>query len=175
MLQWLEAITSLCMLNRVRVLRSALGCCSTAILQGAIVFKSLPRLCNPDPDRSSVAIDSMPGVMTDRFPTIDLWRVVDETAEKGGDDLLQALQWMRVMAQSGVDIPINTFKQLAGVIRDNNCPLEQAMTLVEAMVAAAWLKPVGKQDLLRLIAHMHGRYNDFVIDQFKSSSSSEPL
>ncbi|EJD52997.1 hypothetical protein AURDEDRAFT_180591 [Auricularia subglabra TFB-10046 SS5] len=158
MLQWLEAITSLCMLS-----------------SQAIVFRSLPRLCNPETDRTSVSLDNMVGAMADRFPTIDLWRVVDETAQKGGDDLLQALQWMRIMAQSGVDIPMSTFKQLAGVVRDNNCPLPQAMTLVEAMVAAAWLKPMRKQALQRLISHMHGRYCSSICEEFKTASSPTSL
>ncbi|KZV90247.1 hypothetical protein EXIGLDRAFT_720571 [Exidia glandulosa HHB12029] len=158
MRQWLKAITSLCVLN-----------------PGAIVFKSLPRLCNSDTDRSSTVLDAMPGVMTDRFPTIDLWRVVDETAQQGGPDLLEALQWMRVMAQSGVDIPINTFKQLAGVIRDSGSPLEQAATLVEAMVAGVWLKPARKQALQRLITQMHGRYSDFILEQFRAAPSPQWL
>ena len=107
---------------------------------------------------------------------MDLWRVVDEFAEKGGDHLLEGLQWLRVMAQSGVDIPTLTFKRLAGVIRDTGSPIAQAMTLVEAMVASVWLKPGDKHDLQFLLEQMHSRYVKSICANFsKSEEDSQAM
>ncbi|KAH7103835.1 hypothetical protein BKA62DRAFT_694808 [Auriculariales sp. MPI-PUGE-AT-0066] len=149
MLRWLDAITPLCMSHK-----------------GAIVFRSLKGICHPGPESSSAVEKSADPKA--HVVSIDLWRVVDEYAEKGGDDLLQGLQWMRVMAQSGVDIPTLTFKRLAG-------PLAQAMTLVEAIVAVVWLKPSDRHDLHRLLEQMHDRYSDSICSDFRTMEDPQTL
>jgi hypothetical protein len=102
----------------------------------------------------------------------DPWHIVVNTASAGIDGLERGLKWLRVMAQSGVDIPQTTFAQVSAFARDFNASFEVSQILVETILASVWVKSLGKQELLGIIAALHLRFVDSIEAKFEMDDNT---
>ncbi|KDQ07904.1 hypothetical protein BOTBODRAFT_180257 [Botryobasidium botryosum FD-172 SS1] len=143
-----------------------------------IVVPALLRLFEHDAKtarRSTVLFDMLATVNPISGIFIDPWRVIIDVASEGGECLLRSVRWLRVLAQSGVDIPVSTFMQISAFARDFQAPFEIYEILVEAILAFIWIKPVGVQDFLKLISNLHVRLADDINERLLAASHLAPV
>lgn len=67
----------------------------------------------------------------------------------------RALRWLCIFAASGVEIPIAIFGQFAASASTFQVGLEDCLVLIKAALYAAWLRPIGRQDLQVVAAILH--------------------
>ena len=129
-------------------------------------YPSLPRLFNLEVEtsRRSVVVESFSPIATDEagFWAVDPWRVVTTAAEEGISGLRRALEWLQILARSGVSIPVSTFMQMSAFARDYAASFELHHSLLESIVASCWLRSQGAQDLFPVITVMHGRLEAWI-------------
>lgn len=108
-------------------------------------------------------------------PLLDPWRVVIDVAAQDRDGLKKGLDWLRIFACSGVDIPINTFLQISALARDLDATFEDHVKLGETAFMAIWIKSLGRQDLHKLISDLHDRYANYILVQLEAENDNEQL
>lgn len=122
-----------------------------------VVFKYLPRLFSSEDlsYRRSIADDGMDEDVA-RY-MMDPWRVIVDAASDDTAGLERCLQWVLVLARSGVEIPNNTLMQLAAFARDFHAPFLTHSILMEALLYSVWVKSMGRSDLLDMIYAVFSR------------------
>lgn len=87
----------------------------------------------------------------------DPWRVVVDAASEDTAGLERCLQWVLVLARSGVEIPNRTLMQLSAFARDFNAPFITHSILAEVLLYSVWIKAFGRGELLTLISSLYAR------------------
>ena len=108
-----------------------------------------------------------------RVPLIDPLRAILSLATQSEDGLSQSLLYLSLLAKSGVNIPTSFFVQFSNLI-DFNGPnsLNNANTLVKAILLSLWQTASGRQELQSLIAMLHSRVANQVLECLSSGEGS---
>lgn len=93
---------------------------------------------------------------------VDPWRVIVDAASEDTAGLERCLQWVLILARSGVDIPDTTLMQLAAFARDFGASFITHALLVEVLLFSVWLKSYGRSQLLSLISSIYLRQSDWI-------------
>ncbi|KZO98231.1 hypothetical protein CALVIDRAFT_36906 [Calocera viscosa TUFC12733] len=140
-----------------------------------MVVRTLPRIFQTEPEtarRSTMALDSALDQELSLSDLIDPWRSVTSIASEGIEGVARSLRWVLVLAQSGVNIPEMTFRQIAGFARDFQAPLDVQLNLVHAIFASIWVRSLGRQDLAALIEILLERNEESLVISVKHRSPS---
>lgn len=135
-----------------------------AVIQPAI-FKNLPRLFNAEDysvNRLSVADEATNPDISQYMA--DPWRVIVDAASEDTAGLERCLQWVLVLARSGVEIPNNTLMQLSAFARDFGAPFITHSILAEVLLYSVWVKSFGRSELLGLISSVYARQSGWLKD-----------
>jgi len=92
----------------------------------------------------------------------DPWRVIVDAASEDTAGLERCLQWVLVLARSGVEIPNSTLMQLSAFARDFRAPFITHSILAEVVLYSVWVKSFGRSELLSLIASLYARQADWL-------------
>ena len=108
-----------------------------------------------------------------RVPLIDPLRAILSLATRSEDDLSQSLTYLSMLAKSGVSIPTSSFVQFSNLI-DFNGPssLNNANTLLKAILLSLWQTAIGRQELQGVIAMLHSRLANQVLECLLSGEGS---
>jgi hypothetical protein len=87
----------------------------------------------------------------------DPWRAVVRVAGEGQDGLLRSLQWLCVLARSGVEIPVAVFMRFSALTTEYNASMTDSLLLVKSVMSATWLKYAGRSELQVLFSELHAR------------------
>ena len=138
-----------------------------------MVFKNLPRLFSSDEARKS-GIDDYTNYNVVSY-MVDPWRVVVDAASDDTAGLERCLQWVLILARSGVDIPDTTLMQLSAFARDFGASFITHALLVEALLFSVWLKSFGRAQLLSLVSSLYLRQSDWIKDGLKKKEGLEVM
>lgn len=100
-----------------------------------------------------------------RVPLIDPIRAILSLATQSEDGLSRSLLYLSMLAKSGVNIPTSFFVQFSNLV-DLSGPnsLNNANTLLEAILLSLWQTAIGRQELQSLIAMLHSRLANQVLE-----------
>jgi hypothetical protein len=88
--------------------------------------------------------------------------------------LRKVLNWLRIFAASGVEIPVATFMQVSNGARDLDASFDDDAQLCETILLSVWMKSLGRQELQKVITDIHWRNASTVLDAF-GVHDEEPL
>jgi len=128
-----------------------------------VIFKNLTRLFSADDysmNRLSVGDESANADVSQYMA--DPWRVIVDAASEDTAGLERCLQWVLVLARSGVEIPNNTLMQLSAFARDFNAPFITHSILAEVILFSVWVKSFGRNELLALISSLYTRQSNWL-------------
>jgi hypothetical protein len=108
-----------------------------------------------------------------RVPLIDPLHAILSLATQSEDGLSRSLLYLSMLAKSGVNIPTSFFVQFSNLI-DFNGPnsLNNANTLLKAILLSLWQSAIGRQGLQSLIAMLHSRLANHVLECLLSGGGS---
>lgn len=131
---------------------------------------SLPRTFSHDaetshhsganPDLMETQVESLGSTM------IDAWRPVIRISSKSKEGLSRGLQWLCLLARSGVEVPITVFTRFSTLVIEHNSSLTDSLLLVKAVMFSTWLKSVGRQELQVVFSQLHTRLAPTIKAQF---------
>lgn len=134
-----------------------------------VIFKNLPRLFNIEDsaiNRHSLADENGDNNVSQYL--VDPWRVIVDAASEDTAGLERCLQWVLVLARSGVEIPNSTFMQLSAFARDFDAPFITHSLLAEALLYSVWFKSFGRSELLHLVSSLYTRQAVLIKERLKS-------
>lgn len=137
------------------------------------VFKNLPRLFSSEDysvNRLSVA-DEATNVDVSQY-LADPWRVIVDAASEDTAGLERCLQWVLVLARSGVEIPNATLMQLSAFARDFSAPFITHAILAEVLLYSVWVKAFGRGELLTLISSLYARQSAWLKNGMANSNQT---
>lgn len=141
-------------------------------LKQPVVFKNLPRLFSSDDARRSVEDYANSDIAS---YMVDPWRVVVDAASDDTAGLERCLQWVLILARSGVDIPDTTLMQLSAFARDFGASFITHALLVETLLFSVWLKSFGRAQLLSLVSSLYLRQSDWIKNGLKKKEGLEVM
>lgn len=108
-----------------------------------------------------------------RVPLIDPLHAILSLATQSEDDLSRSLLYLSMLAKSGVNIPTSFFVQFSNLI-DFNGPnsLNNGNTLLNAILLSLWQTAIGRQELQNIIAMLHSRLANQVLECLLSGEGS---
>jgi hypothetical protein len=108
-----------------------------------------------------------------RVPLIDPLHAIWSLATQSEDGLSRSLLYLSMLAKSGVNIPTSFFVQFSNLI-DFNGPnaLKNADILLKAILLSLWQTAIGRQGLQNLIAMLHSRLANQVLECLLSEEGS---
>jgi hypothetical protein len=128
-----------------------------------VIFKNLPKLFSADDysvNRLSVADEATNPDISQYMA--DPWRVIVDAASEDTAGLERCLQWVLVLARSGVEIPNSTLMQLSAFARDFDAPFITHSILAEVLLYSVWVKSFGRSELLSLISSLYARHSSWL-------------
>ncbi|KAH8117558.1 hypothetical protein DFH11DRAFT_1504486 [Phellopilus nigrolimitatus] len=142
-------------------------------------ISTLARLFNRDAEGSVRWTSAFDATITSfehiNDPLVDPWRIVISVASRDYDGLRKGLNWLRLFALSGVDIPVTTFLQISALARDLEASFEDHVLLGEAAFMAIWIKSLGRQDLQKVISDLHDRCGSRILERIRSNSNAKQI
>lgn len=87
----------------------------------------------------------------------DPWRIILHAAKADEEGLQRGLRWLCILARSGVEIPVATFREFSSLTQRFNSSWQQSSLLVEALFCATWLRSLGRQELQAIVSSLHHR------------------
>jgi hypothetical protein len=88
-------------------------------------------------------------------------------AKQSPSSLSQALDWLVMIARSGVDIPITIFDRFTSLVATEDATLRQVHSLVHAMTISLWLRSIGRQYFQTLLGRLHSFIASKVVTSLK--------
>lgn len=100
-----------------------------------------------------------------RPPLMDPLHAILSLASQSEGGLTRSLLYLSMLTKSGVNIPSSFFVQISKLI-DFNGPnsLDNANTLLKAIFLCLWQTSIGRQELQSLIAMLHSRLANQVLE-----------
>ena len=90
-------------------------------------------------------------------------------ARLSSTSLSQALNWLVMIARSGVDIPISVFDKFTSLVATEEATLRQVHSLVHAMTISLWLRSIGRQFFQTLLGRLHSVIAPKVVKTLKET------
>ena len=108
-----------------------------------------------------------------RVPLIDPLRAILSLAAQSEECLSRSLLYLSMLARYGVNIPTPFFVGFSNMI-DFKGPnsLNNANTFLKAILLTLWQTAIGRQELQSVIAMLHSRLANQVLDCFLSGEGS---
>jgi hypothetical protein len=104
---------------------------------------------------------------------VDPWRAVFRVAGEGQDGLLRSLQWLCVLARSGVEIPVAVFMRFSALTTEYNASMTDSFLFVRSVMSVTWLKYAGRPELQVLFSELHARLAPQIVQCFESGIAVE--
>lgn len=82
----------------------------------------------------------------------------------------QSLEWLCLLARSGVDIPVRVFLRLSELALQCNRSAPECFLLADAALSATSLMSIGRQALQKMISDLHSRFALSLVDPNLSPS-----
>jgi hypothetical protein len=139
------------------------------MIQQPAIFKNLPRLFGIEDsaiNRRSLLDETGDSNVLQYL--VDPWRVIVDAASEDTAGLERCLQWVLILARSGVEIPNSTFMQLSAFARDFEAPFITHSLLAEALLYSVWFKSFGRSELLHLVSSLYTRQAVWIKQKLKS-------
>ena len=92
-----------------------------------------------------------------------------KVARLSSSSLSQALDWLVMIASSGVDIPISIFEKFTSLVATEGATLRQVHSLVHAMTISLWLRSIGRQFFQTLLGRLHSVIAPKVVKTLKGT------
>lgn len=89
------------------------------------------------------------------------------------DSLSRSLQWLCILASSGVEISDANLLRYPNIMTRYENPLSDALTLVRAVLSSVWLRSIGRQGLQRLFGLLHAHYTPEVLESLTKEVAAE--
>ncbi|KAG9038422.1 hypothetical protein FRB95_001279 [Tulasnella sp. JGI-2019a] len=128
-------------------------------------FPSLRRL-NDRPTsavlRASV-IDSLKPYNFGGTLDTECWRIVLDSAADGLQGILRATRWLRILAQSSVEVPQTALLQLAARTQHPDVPFHIHVIIAEAMFCTAWIGPLDRHDLIAILSQLNVQHAAYIL------------
>ena len=142
----------------------------------ALTFRSLPRLFNREADSSRRMSTINDGTLIPPETVhTDPWKVFIDVASEGIDGLERSILWLRVMARSAVEIPVQTLKQLFTLAQDFRTPLAATVSLLESTMTSMWLKTFGDEGLDSVMVEINVIWADDLLFRMQSEDDIEAM
>uniref|UniRef100_A0A0W0F9A2 Uncharacterized protein n=1 Tax=Moniliophthora roreri TaxID=221103 RepID=A0A0W0F9A2_MONRR len=103
--------------------------------------------------------------------SFDPWGLVLQTASESNDGLQRGLNWLRIFASSGINIPYATFERMLQLLDQFGASTSHSLVFVNSMLSSVWLKPLGRDQLQRLVATLHVRLHPILIARLKEQGN----
>ncbi|KAG8877254.1 hypothetical protein FRB97_003555 [Tulasnella sp. 331] len=132
--------------------------------QTVTAFPSLRRL-NDRPTSAVLRASVIDSLKTSNIGTsldVECWRVLLDTASGDLQDVLRAMKWLRVLAQSSVEVPQAALLQLATRAQHSDIPFSTHVIIAEAIFCTAWIGSLGRHDLIAILSHLNGRHATYI-------------
>ncbi|RXW20753.1 hypothetical protein EST38_g5104 [Candolleomyces aberdarensis] len=97
--------------------------------------------------------------------------VLVQVAGQSPSSLSQALEWLVMVARSGVEVPIQVFEQFLSLVTAPTGILLQAHSLVHAMTLCLWLRSLGRQNLQAILGRLHLSIDSSITAALKSTDT----
>ncbi|KAF5315600.1 hypothetical protein D9611_004713 [Ephemerocybe angulata] len=123
------------------------------------------RLSSVDSDLPKPNDNEATAAKTDPFSTLT------QVAQQSSGSLTQALDWLGMIARSGIDIPINVFNQFTTLVTGPNAILGQAHSLVHIITLCLWLRSIGRQFLQTLLGRIHTAIGPQIVSALKGKDN----
>lgn len=121
------------------------------------LHRLIPRETDASQRFSTVAADPSSAAEGVAVTSIDAWRVVKQVGSQSKDGFSRSLQWLCAFARSGVDVPLSIFEHFSSLATNFQASLSESTLLVDALLAASWLKPTDRTQLQNILASLHSR------------------
>lgn len=135
---------------------------------------SLPRIFPRDAEtfqRSGANPDLVETQGEGLGPTmIDAWRPVIRISSESKEGLSRGLQWLCLLAHSGVEVPVTVFTRFSTLVTEHKSSLPDSLLLVKAIMFSTWLKSVGRQELQIVFSQLHTRLAPIIKAQFANGN-----
>jgi hypothetical protein len=141
-----------------------------------VTFKSLPRLFNHDTGASRRTSTINDGALAlPESAHIDPWKVFVDVASQGIDGLERSILWLRVMAYSAVDIPVQTLKRIFTLARDFRAPLATTVSLLESTMCSMWLRTFRNEGVDTIMVQTNVIWTDDLLFRMQSEDDGEEM
>ncbi|KAI0035078.1 hypothetical protein K488DRAFT_44141 [Vararia minispora EC-137] len=98
---------------------------------------------------------------------MDPWSIIMRSALSSQATFQQAIQWLAMMATSGVDIPTAIFHQFADLSNRFALSVLDTLPLVQGVFSSVWLRSLGRQELHAVIAALHIRLTSDIVNDLR--------
>lgn len=105
-------------------------------------------------------------------PNIDPWHAILRVASESREGFSKSLQWLCLLARSGIDIPRATFMQFSALAKHYDSGLTDSLLFVKAVFHSTWLKSLGRQELQVLFSELHVRLAPRIINWLKCENEA---
>lgn len=95
------------------------------------------------------------------------------TATKSG--FQRGLNWINLFTSSGVDVPVPIFLQFATLTTKFKPSLADCSVLVDAALAASYLRPIGRLELQPIIGLLHEYLSPVILGSIQASESTREV
>jgi len=89
---------------------------------------------------------------------VDPWDIFNSLAFSDAAGLERSLLWLRIMALSAVDIPIETLRRLFQQVIDCHAPIRTIVMLLECTMTSLWLKALSGYEIHKDVIRIHSLY-----------------
>ena len=86
---------------------------------------------------------------------VDPWLVLIKTADEAEGGLRRAVRWLRILAQSSVDVSVETLEHLVVLSQKGGVELAVAVDLAEAVFASAWSSKLNRPGLAHIASSLY--------------------
>ncbi|KAF7793229.1 hypothetical protein EIP86_004339 [Pleurotus ostreatoroseus] len=84
----------------------------------------------------------------------------------------RGLNWLNLFTSSGVDVPVPIFMQFASLTSKFKPSLADCSILVDAALAACYLRPIGRLELQPIIGLLHEYLSSVILDRIQASENA---
>ena len=84
----------------------------------------------------------------------------------------RGLNWLNLFTSSGVDVPVPIFMQFASLTSKFKPSLSDCSILVDAALAACYLRPIGRLELQPIIGLLHEYLSSVILDRIQASENA---
>ncbi|KAF9454513.1 hypothetical protein P691DRAFT_770412 [Macrolepiota fuliginosa MF-IS2] len=123
-------------------------------VSSSALLRSFPRGSD---HRTTTMIISATGESLDRSVGLetDPWQVITDITQESQAGLKKALCWLNLLSRSGLEVPLDVYKQFISALKAMNNPLNESCLFIKTILASLWLRSLGRLQYQPLIASFH--------------------
>ncbi|KAG5645224.1 hypothetical protein DXG03_006641 [Asterophora parasitica] len=105
-------------------------------------------------------------------PFIEPWRAVTRVAAESKEGLSKSLQWLCLIAGSGIEISLAIFRTYSNLGAGSPGSLSDSLLLSRAILSSTWLASKSRQEIRILLSELHATHCSQIISILKSGDST---